>query len=256
MRPFTRDGAAAPESTGPAEDSTPIASTVDGGGRRRSPRSRRRRSSPRTPRGFPMDEVGARGPVGLYTCDPRGVLPIEGFRVPRSVRRALRARRYAIRVDGAFTEVAAACAGPRAGGTWLTPRLVAAYVRLHRTGVGAQHRGLGRRPPGGRALRRRARRPLHLRDDVPPGPGRGERRPGGRGRLLGEAGFTLWDIQMTSPHTLRFGALALTPEEYRGRLADALDARPRPSSRPRAAAAPRRRPPRRGWPRSGRAARA
>ena len=84
--------------------------------------------------GFPMDELGARGAVGLYTCDPRGVLPIDGFRVPRSVRRALRARPYAIRVDTAFAEVAAACAGPRAGGVWLTPRLVAAYVRLHRAG--------------------------------------------------------------------------------------------------------------------------
>ena len=83
---------------------------------------------------FPMDEAGARGAVGLYTCDPRGVMPIDGFRVPRSVARALRSRPYAIRVDAAFAEVATACAGPRLGGEWLTPRLVEAYVRLHRAG--------------------------------------------------------------------------------------------------------------------------
>ena len=175
-----------------------------------------------------MDEEGARGPVGLYTCDPRGVLPIEGFRVPRSVRRALRARRYAIRVDGAFTEVAAACAGPRAGGTWLTPRLVAAYVRLHRTGWAHSIEAWdGDRLAGG--LFGVALGGLFTSETMfHRAPDAGNAALVGAARLLGEAGFTLWDIQMTSPHTLRFGALALTPEEYRGRLADALDVRPRP----------------------------
>ena len=37
---------------------------------------------------FPMDEEGARGEVGLYEADPRGVIPIDGFRVPRTVARA------------------------------------------------------------------------------------------------------------------------------------------------------------------------
>ena len=42
----------------------------------------------------------------MYESDPRGVMPIEGFRIPRSVRRALRARPYEIRVDAAFADVA------------------------------------------------------------------------------------------------------------------------------------------------------
>ena len=50
---------------------------------------------------FPMDRSGAVGPVGFYEADPRAVIPIESFRVPRSVARGLRRRRYEIRVDAA-----------------------------------------------------------------------------------------------------------------------------------------------------------
>jgi leucyl/phenylalanyl-tRNA--protein transferase len=182
--------------------------------------------------GFPMDEVGARGPVGLYTCDPRGVLPIDGFRVPRSVRRALAARPYAIRVDTAFAELAAACAGPRAGGVWLTPRLVAAYVRLHRAGWAHSVEAWdGDRLAGG--LFGVALGGLFTSETMfHRAPDAGNAALVGAAGLLADAGFVLWDIQMTSPHTRRFGALAIPPEEYLRRLAAALAVRPRPLAVP------------------------
>ena len=178
--------------------------------------------------GFPMDEPGARGAVGLYTCDPRGVLPIDGFRVPRSVRRALRARPYAIRVDTAFAEVAAACAAPRAGGVWLTPRLVAAYVRLHRAGWAHSVEAWdGDRLVGG--LFGVALGGLFTSETMfHRAPDAGNAALVATAGLLAEAGFVLWDIQMTSPHTCRFGAVGIPPEEYLRRLAAALAARPRP----------------------------
>jgi leucyl/phenylalanyl-tRNA--protein transferase len=178
--------------------------------------------------GFPMDEVGARGAVGLYTCEPRGVMPIEGFRVPRSVRRALRARPYAIRVDAAFAEVAEACAGLRSGGTWLTPRLVAAYVRLHRAGwAHSVEAWEGGRLAGG--LFGVALGGLFTSETMfHRSPGAGNAALVATARLLAEAGFALWDIQMTSPHTERFGAVGVPPDEYGRRLAAALAVRPRP----------------------------
>jgi leucyl/phenylalanyl-tRNA--protein transferase len=42
------------------------------------------------------------------------------------------------------------------------------------------------------------------------------------GRLLAQRGFALWDIQMTSPHTERFGAVEIPRGEYRRRLRGAL----------------------------------
>ncbi|HEX5366280.1 MAG TPA: leucyl/phenylalanyl-tRNA--protein transferase [Acidimicrobiales bacterium] len=80
---------------------------------------------------FPMP-LGAHGPVGWWSPDPRALIPLDGLRVPRSLRRS--ARRYEIRVDSAFAEVVDACADPRRPHGWITPEVRAAYCRLHELG--------------------------------------------------------------------------------------------------------------------------
>jgi leucyl/phenylalanyl-tRNA---protein transferase len=80
---------------------------------------------------FPMP-VGRRGPMGWWSPDPRGVLPLDGLRVTRSLRRST--RRYEIRIDTAFAEVAAACASPHRPGGWITTAIREAYGELHRLG--------------------------------------------------------------------------------------------------------------------------
>jgi len=62
----------------------------------------------------------------------RGVLPLEGLVVSRSLRQAV--RRMEVRVDTAFSEVLAACADPGRDGSWIDARVVAAYTRLHDLG--------------------------------------------------------------------------------------------------------------------------
>lgn len=80
---------------------------------------------------FPMPLSGRR-PVGWWSPDPRGVLPLDGLRVSRSLRRSL--RRYEVHLDRAFDEVVAACADPRRDGGWITADIRTAYGRLHRLG--------------------------------------------------------------------------------------------------------------------------
>jgi len=80
---------------------------------------------------FPMP-LGRSGPLGWWSPDPRGVLPLDGLRVTRSLRRAC--RRYEVRVDTAFAEVVAACAEPSRPGGWITPEIQVAYQRLHELG--------------------------------------------------------------------------------------------------------------------------
>lgn len=79
---------------------------------------------------FPMPL--SRTDLGWWSPDPRGVLPLDGLHISRSLRGA--SRRFEIRIDTAFTQVVAACADPRRKGGWITPDVVAAYQELHRLG--------------------------------------------------------------------------------------------------------------------------
>ncbi len=75
-------------------------------------------------------------PILWWSPDPRMVLFVDELKVSRSLRRAVAKGQFEIRVDTVFEKVIGACAAPRSeqGGTWITPAMVAAYVRLHRLG--------------------------------------------------------------------------------------------------------------------------
>jgi leucyl/phenylalanyl-tRNA--protein transferase len=76
--------------------------------------------------------LSGRRPVGWWSPDPRGILPLEALRVSRSLRRSR--QRYEIRIDHAFDDVVAACADPGRDGGWITLDVRVAYGRLHRIG--------------------------------------------------------------------------------------------------------------------------
>jgi leucyl/phenylalanyl-tRNA--protein transferase len=83
---------------------------------------------------FPWFSEGQ--PILWWSPDPRCVLVPENLRVSRSLRATLMKGRFDLSIDRAFREVILACAGPRRreAGTWITPDLFKAYIRLHRLG--------------------------------------------------------------------------------------------------------------------------
>ncbi|MGC8627816.1 MAG: leucyl/phenylalanyl-tRNA--protein transferase [Acidimicrobiales bacterium] len=78
---------------------------------------------------FPMP-VGKR--LAWWSPDPRGVVPLDGLVVSRSLR--MSCRRYEVRFDTAFGEVIAACADPSRPGGWIDRNVRVAYTRLHELG--------------------------------------------------------------------------------------------------------------------------
>jgi leucyl/phenylalanyl-tRNA--protein transferase len=80
---------------------------------------------------FPM-RLGSGGPVGWWSPDPRGVIPLDGLIVHRSLRRAC--RRHRVTVDVAFEEVMRACGDPARPDGWIDESFVASYTRLHALG--------------------------------------------------------------------------------------------------------------------------
>ena len=80
---------------------------------------------------FPMP-INA-GLMGWYSPLVRGVLPLDGLRVSRSLRKMV--GRYEVRVDSAFDAVLDACGDPNRPGGWIDDDIRRIYRSLHRRGV-------------------------------------------------------------------------------------------------------------------------
>ncbi|MFO1158300.1 MAG: leucyl/phenylalanyl-tRNA--protein transferase [Reyranellaceae bacterium] len=85
---------------------------------------------------FPMGE--RRDDPKLYWLDPRrrAVLPLDRFHLPQRLGRTVRAGRFEVTADTAFTTTLQACAEPRPGHpeSWINGPIVELYTELHRRG--------------------------------------------------------------------------------------------------------------------------
>jgi leucyl/phenylalanyl-tRNA---protein transferase len=81
---------------------------------------------------MPIERLPGRTEVAWWSPDPRGVLPLDGLIVTRSLRRSR--ERFEVRVNSAFEQIVDACADPSRPGAWITPDVRKAYLRLHELG--------------------------------------------------------------------------------------------------------------------------
>ena len=173
---------------------------------------------------FPMAE-DADDPT-LYWVEPkaRGLLPLDGFHVPRRLARTVRADCFEVRVDRDFDRVIAGCASPREGRdrTWINGRIRALYGRLFDEGhCHTVEVYLGDRLVGG------------LYGVSLGGAFFGESmfhevRDASKVALvhlvarLRACGYRLLDAQFTTDHLAQFGVVEVPRALYRRRLADAV----------------------------------
>lgn len=82
------------------------------------------------PSGDPGEQIPWVSPNG------RGIIPLERFHVPHTVKRLIKKNTFELRIDTAFEDVIRACASvPRAeGGTWITEQIISAYTEFHHAG--------------------------------------------------------------------------------------------------------------------------
>ena len=174
---------------------------------------------------------GRRGQVAWFSPDPRGVLPLDGFHVPRSLRKRVRRGDYRVTFDEAFDAVIHQCAAPRAyeRQTWINDDIIAAFGQLHRAGLAHsveawQDDAEGDAPPRlvgglygvalagaffGESMFSRATDAskvclVHLVNH------------------LRERGFVLLDTQFFNSHLMQFGVEEIRRDEFLDRLEHAL----------------------------------
>lgn len=170
---------------------------------------------------FPMAD--ADGSIWWYSPEPRAIFDLDRFRVPRSLRSALRGK-FEVRIDTAFPEVIAACAD-REEGTWISSEIVRVYTRLYEQGYAHSVETWrdGRLAGGlyGVALRGVfcGESMFHRVRDA------SKVALVALVRRMRQRGMTLLDTQWITPHLARFGASEVSREEYQQRLAAALEQR-------------------------------
>jgi leucyl/phenylalanyl-tRNA--protein transferase len=170
---------------------------------------------------FPMED-------GWYAADPRAVFLLDGGAlagVRRRLRRSLREEAsFAFCLDGAFTDVVAACARPRSAsdGVWLQPWIAEQYALLH--GAGLAHTFEiwtdGELAAGMIAVT--IGRAAFLESMFHTVPNAGNVLLVRTLEWLSASGFSLADIQTPTDHTMRLGAVQVPREEFERRLARAL----------------------------------
>jgi leucyl/phenylalanyl-tRNA--protein transferase len=80
---------------------------------------------------FPMADSET-GRIEWYTADPRALLPLHPFHVPRRLQRFLKGAPFTYTRDQAFEAVIQACADRDS--TWISSGIVRSYTRLHELG--------------------------------------------------------------------------------------------------------------------------
>ena len=169
---------------------------------------------------FPM-RLGDDGPLAWWSPDPRGIIPLDGLHVSRSLRKS--GRRFEIRVDTAFEAVMRGCADPRRPHGWIDEEFVAAYVALHRLGwthsveawrddelvggvYGVAVNGLFAAESKFHRVRDASKVALVALVE-----------------LLEAGGAELLDVQWATPHLESLGAVAIPRDDYLTRLAAAVE---------------------------------
>lgn len=161
-------------------------------------------------------------PATWWSPDPRGIIELDAFHVPRSLARTLRKSGFEVTFDRAFREVITSCAKTRRPGGWISAEFIIAYTALHEAGhahsvecwragelVGGVYGVAVGGLFAGESMFRRADDAskvalFHL-----------------VGRLR-ERGFTLFDTQMVTPVTRQLGATEISRASYLRRLGAAV----------------------------------
>jgi leucyl/phenylalanyl-tRNA---protein transferase len=174
---------------------------------------------------FPWPLGDIQWPMCWWSPDPRAIIELDRFHVAQRLRRTCKSGRFTLTLDRDFSGVIRGCAtaGDRKGNTWLTKKMIAAYIRLHRLGhahsveawqdeklaggtYGVAIGGLFAAETMFYRVRDASKVALvHLVEH------------------LKQRGYTLLDIQQLTPHTARFGAIEIPRGEYLTRLAEAIN---------------------------------
>ena len=156
------------------------------------------------------------GSIRCFSPDPRGILPLEEFHIPHGARKTLADPAWELRIDAGFEAVLRHCA--KRDETWIDDSIFRSYLALHELGHahsveiwrdGKLAGGLYGVELGGAFF---GESMFHTV------PGASKVALAALVQRLITRGFTLLDVQWTTPHLALFGARDIPRHDYLRRL--------------------------------------
>lgn len=173
---------------------------------------------------FPMAESADDPSLHWIAPELRGVIPLDGFHIPRSLAKQVRRREFEIRVDTAFDAVISGCAEarPERASTWINATIRELYNELFSLGFcHSVECWKGDRLVGG--LYGVSIGTAFFGESM-------FSRASGASKValvhlvarLKAGGYTLLDSQFVNPHLTQFGCVEMAQADYKKLLVEAL----------------------------------
>lgn len=72
------------------------------------------------------------GEIHWFSPEQRGIIPLDGFNISRSLRQTIRKKKFAVRINSNFEATIRACAERE--DVWISETIIQSYLRLHKLG--------------------------------------------------------------------------------------------------------------------------
>ncbi|MFV0490527.1 MAG: leucyl/phenylalanyl-tRNA--protein transferase [Pseudorhodobacter sp.] len=174
---------------------------------------------------FPMAESRNSSQINWVDPHQRGIFPLDGFHISRSLSRRIARPDYQVTVNCDFEAVLLACADREE--TWINPEIHRLYMTLHQ--IGHAHSLEIRSPENEGGMLIGGVYGVTLGAVFFGESMFSARRDGSKIALawlihrLRKGGFTLFDTQFLTPHLQSLGAVEIPRAEYHRRLSRALE---------------------------------
>lgn len=175
---------------------------------------------------FPMADHKDGGPIFWYEPEMRGIIPMDAFKAPKTVRRFINQQRLSFSINKHFEKVIRACADREE--SWISESIIQSYCNLHKhqfalsvevydaadtaqqNPIGGLYGVILRNAFFGESMFKKAAEAdkaalVYCHN------------------CLEEMGIILWDTQYYTDHLAQFGAIEIPQSAYLARLKKALN---------------------------------
>jgi leucyl/phenylalanyl-tRNA--protein transferase len=167
---------------------------------------------------FPMADDNKN--ISWYSPDPRTIIPLEKYNIPRSTKHLLRKQIFKIAIDGHFEAVIRGCAGRRE--TWISEEIIESYMELHRLGFAHSVESINSDGLAGGLYGVALGSAFFGESMFSMKSGASKVALAFLIKHLFENGFTLLDSQYMTPHLQKFGAIEIPKKKYIQLLHEAM----------------------------------